>query len=54
MKKYKIAYQGKPGAYSHMACVKAFPNYEPISCENFEEVFEMTINKKTDISLIPI
>ena len=54
MKKYKIAYQGKPGAYSHMACVKAFPDYEPISCENFEEVFEMTINKKTDISLIPI
>ena len=52
--KPKIAYQGKPGAYSHMACIKAYPNCDPISCETFEEVFERTSNNETDKALIPI
>ncbi len=52
--KYKIAYQGKPGAYSHMACLKAFPNSIPVSCETFEETFEKTLNKVTDICFIPV
>ena len=50
----KIAYQGRPGAYSHSVCIKAFPNYEPVPCESFEEVFKKTENKETEISLIPI
>ena len=50
----KIAYQGRPGAYSHLACLKAFPNAEPIACETFEEAFEKTHTKKTDISFIPV
>lgn len=50
----KIAYQGKPGAYSHLVCLKIFPNYEPVSCATFEEVFEKTQSKTTSISLIPI
>ena len=54
MKKYKIAYQGKPGAYSHMACLQAFPQSIPISCETFEEVFSKTSCQETDISLIPV
>ena len=52
--KNKIAYQGRPGAYSHLVCIKAFPNYEPVPCESFEEVFKKTENKETEISLIPI
>ncbi len=52
--KKKIAYQGRPGAYSHLVCLKAFPNCEPVSCESFEEVFKKTQNKETEISLIPI
>ena len=52
--KKKIAYQGRPGAYSHLVCLKAFPNYEPVSCESFEEVFKKTENNETEISLIPI
>ena len=36
----KIAYQGRPGAYSHLACKEAFPKSVPIACETFEEVFE--------------
>ena len=54
MTKLKVAYQGKPGAYSHMACIKAFPNCLTIPCETFEEVFQKTNLKETDISLIPI
>ena len=50
----KIAYQGRPGAYSHLACLKAFPNAEPIACETFEEAFEKTYKRKTDISFIPV
>ena len=34
--KKKIAYQGRPGAYSHLVCIKAFPNYEPVPCESFK------------------
>ena len=52
--KKKIAYQGRPGAYSHLVCIKAFPNYEAVSCESFEEVFKKTENKETEISLVPI
>ena len=54
MIKLKVAYQGKPGAYSHMACIKAFPNCLTIPCENFEETFEKTNLNETDVSLIPI
>ena len=38
----KIAYQGRPGAYSHLACKEAFPQSIPIACETFEEAFEKT------------
>ena len=52
--KKKIAYQGRPGAYSHSVCLKAFPKHEPVSCESFEEVFKKTENRETNISLVPI
>ena len=42
----KIAYQGRPGAYSHLACEKAFPQSIPVACETFEEAFEKTHWKK--------
>ena len=50
----KIAYQGRPGAYSHLACKEAFPQSTPIACETFEEVFEKTHTEETDISFIPV
>jgi prephenate dehydratase len=52
--KKKIAYQGRPGAYSHSVCIKAFPNYQPVPCDSFEEVFKKTESRETEISLIPI
>ncbi len=50
----KIAYQGRPGAYSHLACKEAFPQSIPIASETFEEVFEKTHLGETDISFIPV
>ena len=50
----KIAYQGRPGAYSHLACKEAFPDSISIACETFEEVFEKTHTEETDISFIPV
>ena len=54
MKEVKVAYQGKPGAYSHMACIKCFIECDPISCETFEEVFEKTRSGDANIAFIPI
>ncbi|MBV8755069.1 MAG: prephenate dehydratase, partial [Hyphomicrobiales bacterium] len=35
----KIAYQGEPGANSHLACRNAYPAYEPLPCPTFEDAF---------------
>ena len=32
----RIAFQGNPGAYSHQACVEAFPGLEGLACASFE------------------
>ena len=50
----KIAYQGRPGAYSHLACKEAFPDSIPVACETFEEAFEKTHTGETNISFIPV
>ena len=34
---HKIAYQGEPGANSHLACRDAYPKMEPLACPTFED-----------------
>jgi prephenate dehydratase len=34
-KKLKIAFQGEPGANSHIAIVEAYPDAEPLPCATF-------------------
>lgn len=34
----RIAYQGEPGANSHLACTEAYGDYEPVPCPTFEDV----------------
>ena len=53
-KKQIISYQGIEGSNSHLACQKLFPNAHKQSCETFEEVFDSTEKKRSDIALIPI
>ena len=36
-KKLKIAFQGEPGANSHIAIVEANPDAEPLPCATFED-----------------
>ncbi len=52
--KEKIAYQGRPGAYSHMACKSAFPDFEPMACDSFEETFDVVEKENAEIALIPV
>ncbi|WP_420548864.1 prephenate dehydratase [Curvivirga sp.] len=49
-----IAYQGVPGAYSHLACREAFPDMEPMSCPSFEDAFEAVETGKAGLAMIPI
>lgn len=49
-----IAYQGVPGAYSHLACREAFPHLEPLSCPSFEDAFEAVEKGKAGLAMIPI
>ena len=50
----KIAYQGVPGAYSHIACNELFPNQEYIACDTIEIAMEMVKNGLVDKAVIPV
>ena len=50
----KIAYQGAPGAYSHIACQQLFPNQEYVPCDTFEIAMEMVKNGSVDKAVIPV
>lgn len=49
-----IAFQGVPGAYSHLACTEAFPGRETISCRSFEDAFEAVESGRAALGMIPI
>jgi prephenate dehydratase len=50
----KISYQGEPGANSHIACVQARPEYEPLPCKTFEDAFQAVESGKADLAMIAI
>lgn len=50
----KIAYQGEPGANSHIACNEARPDMEPMPCRTFERVFEAVEGGEADLAMIPV
>ncbi len=49
-----VAYQGVPGAHSHLACKAVFPNFEPLSCPSFEEAFASVEEGRAGLAMIPI
>jgi len=53
-KKIKVAYQGEKGAYSHLACLKMFPNADVKACASFEEVFKLAKEQSDYKVVIPI
>jgi prephenate dehydratase len=52
--KPKIAYQGEPGANSHIACLQARPDHEPLPCRTFEDAFQAVESGKADLAMIAI
>ena len=50
----KIAYQGEPGANSHIACKDVYPDWEPLPCASFEDAFAAISDGTADLGMIPI
>jgi prephenate dehydratase len=51
---HKIAFQGKAGAYSHTACLTAFPKLEPLPCPTFADAFKAVETGRAEMAMIPI
>ena len=49
-----IAFQGEPGAYSHLACKAAHPKMTPLPCQTFEAAFAAVSSGKAALGMIPI
>ena len=50
-KKFKVAFQGEKGAYSHLACLEIFPNADVKACKTFDEAF-MTAKESSEYKII--
>jgi prephenate dehydratase len=49
-----IAYQGEPGAFSHIACNDVYPDWEPLACASFEDAFAAIEEGAASLGMIPI
>ena len=49
-----IAYQGEPGANSHIACREAYPDCTPLPCPTFEEVMAAVEDGRAELAMIPV
>jgi len=54
IKRRKIAFQGEPGANSHIACNEAYRGYEPLPCPTFEDAFAAVRTGRAALAMIPI
>ncbi len=50
----KIAFQGELGAYSHLACIEAAPDHNPVACRTFESAMEQVHASECHLAMIPI
>jgi hypothetical protein len=49
-----IAFQGEPGAYSHLACTAVYPDMTPLPCATFEGALAAVQTGKAALGMIPI
>ena len=49
-----IAYQGEPGANSHIASAENFPDLNPLPCATFEDAFTAVQDGAAELAMIPI
>jgi prephenate dehydratase len=52
--KKRISFQGDLGANSHIACIEAYPDGEPVPCRTFEDAFQAVKDGDADLAMIPI
>ncbi len=50
----RIAFQGEPGANSHTACLEVRPDYDPLPCPTFEDVFAAVERGDAELAMIPV
>ncbi len=50
----RIAYQGEPGANSHLVSKQHYPDHEAVPCASFEDVFAVVEAGEADLAMIPI
>jgi prephenate dehydratase len=50
----KIAFQGEPGANSHLAIREAYRDFEAIACATFEDAFMAVTGRECELAMIPI
>ncbi|MGD0635253.1 MAG: prephenate dehydratase [Beijerinckiaceae bacterium] len=49
-----IAYQGEPGANSHIACKNVYPGWTPVPCATFEDALAAVAEGRAGLAMIPI
>ena len=49
-----VAFQGAPGANSHVAAVQAFPDGLPLPCFDFADALDAVKDARADCAVIPI
>ncbi len=52
--KKTMAFQGEPGANSHIAIREAYPDYEPLPCRTFEDALNAIAAGDAELGMIPI
>jgi prephenate dehydratase len=50
----RVAYQGEPGANSHLACREVFPELEAAACATFEDALATVKTGEARYAMIPI
>ena len=50
----KVAFQGEPGANSHIAIAEAYPAAEPLACATFEDALAAISSGEAELGMIPI
>jgi prephenate dehydratase len=50
----RIAFQGEPGANSHIAAQEVHADYEPLPCPTFEDAFAAVQDGQAELAMIPI
>ena len=50
----KIAFQGVPGAYSHMSCQAVKPDMEAVACASFEDMLNEVEEGRARLAMVPV